>query len=106
MIYVDTKQVPPSELESVLLSHANVAEAAVVGVPDDDHGQVPRAYVVLKNPVEERAFKAELIEYVKKEVAEWKQLRGGIVIVDDLPKISFGKIDRKSLKVMTGVKNF
>ena len=53
-------QISPTYLESILLSHKSVSEAAVVGVPADVLGEVPRAYVVLKSP----ASIEELVTYV------------------------------------------
>ena len=51
LIKVKGTQVAPSELEGRLLNHPHVADAAVIGVPHDYSGEVPRAYVVLKSDV-------------------------------------------------------
>src|SRR5205085_3289293 len=96
MIKVSLHQVAPKELEEILLSHESVAEAAVVGASDPIYGQVPRAYVVLKSqtpPVSE----AELINFFNDKVADYERLVGGLVILESLPKISFGKIDKREL---------
>lgn len=108
VIKVDTQQVAPQELESILLGNDSVAEAAVVGIPDDDHGQIPKAYVVLKSGLKsmEDQLRRELIFSVNKEVGEWKQLRGGIDFLDSLPKIGVGKVDRRALKAIAGHSNF
>ena len=65
-------QVPPAELESVLLSHPAVADAAVVPLTDDEAGEIPRAFVVLKAP----ASADELMAYVAQRVAPFKKIRG------------------------------
>lgn len=97
MIKYDTCQVAPSELESLLLTHPSVSEAAVVGIPDEVHGEIPRAFVVPKDKAAAKN-EEELLSFVNDQVASIKQIRGGIRFVDDLPKISLGKIDRVTLK--------
>ena len=60
--YLPCRQVAPAELESVLLSHPAVADAAVVGVPDPTAGELPFACVVLKTDM--RASSEEMMNYV------------------------------------------
>ncbi|VDK81022.1 unnamed protein product [Onchocerca ochengi] len=97
LIKVNGMQVSPTELEDILKCHENVSDAAVIGIPDKDHGQVPKAFVVLVNN-EATDFQSEdLIKYMNDRVAPYKQLRGGIQIVDRLPKTPSGKISRKDL---------
>jgi acyl-coenzyme A synthetase/AMP-(fatty) acid ligase len=98
LIKVSSYQVAPKELESVLLDHQSVAEVAVIGIPDEFYGQIPKAYVVLKPGHEGQVSDSDLINYVKGEVAEWKQLRGGIQFMTEIPKLGIGKIDRNGLK--------
>lgn len=96
LIKVGGNQVPPRELETILLEHESVDEAAVAGTPDDIYGQLPRAFVVLKPdgpPVSEDQLK----EYVDSKVGSYKRLQGGLVFVKSIPKIGIGKIDRKKL---------
>jgi acyl-CoA synthetase (AMP-forming)/AMP-acid ligase II len=91
-------QVAPAELEALLLSHEYILDAAVIGV-DADGGtnEVPRAYVVAdKNKISGK----EIQEWVKKNVASHKQLRGGVVFLDAIPKSPSGKILRKDLRVL------
>ncbi|KAJ4369152.1 hypothetical protein N0V83_006236 [Neocucurbitaria cava] len=91
-------QVAPAELEALLLNHDDILDAAVIGV-DADNGtnEVPRAYVVAdKNKMSAQ----QIIEYVKKNVANHKQLRGGVVFLDAIPKSPSGKILRKDLRVL------
>ncbi|OZC08313.1 hypothetical protein X798_04664 [Onchocerca flexuosa] len=97
LIKVNGMQVSPTELENILKCHENISDAAVVGIPDKNHGQVPKAFVVLVNN-EATDFQSEdLIKYLNDRVAPYKQLRGGLQIVDELPKTPSGKISRKDL---------
>lgn len=97
MIKYDTCQIAPSELESILLTHETVAEAAVVGIADEVHGEVPRAFVVPKDR-DAAKNEDELLSFVNEQVASIKHIRGGVIFVQNLPKISLGKIDRVTLK--------
>jgi acetyl-CoA synthetase len=91
-------RIGPFEVESALVSHAAVADAAVVAAPDDERGSVVRAVVVVRDgftPSEELA--AELQEHVRRETAPYKYPR----IVDfaaELPKTASGKIQRALLR--------
>lgn len=82
-------KVLPSELENLLLQHPHVAEAVVVGVYGDDLEELPRAFVVLKpdTPMEP----CVLLKFVNDRVPDYKQLRGGVWIVKDIPKNSSSK---------------
>lgn len=90
-------QVAPAELEGVLLAHPAVADAAVIGVPFDDT-EAPRAYVVLAPPAHGKVSAADVAAYVKGQVASYKQLRGGVKLVDAVPRSPAGKILRKELR--------
>jgi acyl-coenzyme A synthetase/AMP-(fatty) acid ligase len=91
-------RIGPFEVESALVSHVAVAEAAAVAAPDDERGSVVRAVVVLRDGVEpSEALKAELQEHVKAETAPYKYPR----IVDfatELPKTASGKVQRALLR--------
>lgn len=89
-------QVPPAELEEVLRDHPSVQDAAVVGVPHEAYGEVPRAFVVLKKGalLDEEDVKA----YVADRVARHKRLVGGVVTVPEIPKNPSGKILRRQLR--------
>ncbi|KAF3008668.1 hypothetical protein E8E13_009003 [Curvularia kusanoi] len=91
-------QVAPAELEALLLSHADILDAAVIGV-DADGGtnEVPRAYVVADKT---KISSAQITAYVKENVASHKQLRGGVVFLDAIPKSPSGKILRKDLRLL------
>jgi acetyl-CoA synthetase len=91
-------RIGPFEVESALISHAAVADAAVVAAPDDERGAVVRAVVVLREgfaPGDELA--AELQEHVRHETAPYKYPRI-VDFTDELPKTSSGKVSRAELR--------
>jgi 4-coumarate--CoA ligase len=88
-------QVAPAELEAVLLTHPAVADAAVIGRPDEAAGEIPVGFVVLKQ--EGAATEDEIAAYVAGQVANYKQLRT-IHLVDAVPKSPSGKILRRLLR--------
>jgi len=88
-------QVPPAELEAVLLTHPDVLDAAVVARPDDEAGEVPVGYVVLRPGA--TAGTAEIAAYVAGQVAHYKRL-ADVHQVDAIPKSTSGKILRRLLK--------
>ena len=85
-------QVAPAELEAVLLSHPEVADAAVVRSPDEEAGEVPKAFVVARSPVDPE----ELMAFVAERVAPHKKVRQ-VEFVDEIPKAASGKILRRVL---------
>jgi acyl-CoA synthetase (AMP-forming)/AMP-acid ligase II len=85
-------QVPPAELEAVLLSHPAVSDAAVVRFPDEEAGEVPKAFVVASAPVDPE----ELLAFVAERVAPYKKVRR-VEFVDEIPKAASGKILRRVL---------
>jgi acyl-CoA synthetase (AMP-forming)/AMP-acid ligase II len=87
-------QVPPAELEAVLLTHPGVADAAVIPSPDEEAGEVPKAFVVLKPQVSASA--EELMAYVGERVAPHKKVRR-LEFIDQVPKSASGKILRRLL---------
>ena len=91
-------QVAPAELEALLLNHPDILDAAVIGIDTDDGtNEVPRAYVVAD---QKKISGQQIIDYVKANVASHKQLRGGVVFLDVVPKSPSGKILRKDLRVL------
>jgi acetyl-CoA synthetase/medium-chain acyl-CoA synthetase len=91
-------RIGPFEVESALIEHPTVLEAAVVGVPDETRGQIVKAYVVLcKNVSPSDALKTELQEHCKRVTAPYKYPRE-IEFVPDLPKTISGKIRRVQLR--------
>jgi 4-coumarate--CoA ligase len=97
LIKVNGLQVAPAELEAVLLEHPDVADAAVVGITVRDE-EFPRGYVVLQNGKENKVTPEDIQNWVKPRIAKHKHFKGGIVFVDEIPKLASGKIVRKLLK--------
>jgi acyl-CoA synthetase (AMP-forming)/AMP-acid ligase II len=92
LIKVKGFQVAPAELEGLLRAHRAVADAAVVGVPDEEAGERPVAFVVARGELD----RDELMAYVVAQVAPYKRLRG-IEEVDALPRSPTGKLLRRML---------
>ncbi|KAL6404447.1 strong similarity to 4-coumarate-CoA ligase 4CL [Ilyonectria robusta] len=83
-------QVAPAELEGVLTSHPDITDAAVIGVPDVRSGELPRAYIVLR---EGSSLTPDQIKaFVKDRLASYKSLEGGVAFVPEIPKLPSGKI--------------
>jgi 4-coumarate--CoA ligase len=88
-------QVAPAELEALLLTHPSVADAAVIGKPDDDAGEIPIGFVVLKP--DQSVTEDDIMSFVADQVATYKQLRR-VTFVDSVPKSPSGKILRRLLR--------
>jgi len=89
-------QVAPAELEGLLLTHPDIADVAVVGKPDLEAGELPTAFVVIKKG--RTLYEKDIYTFVGKKVAPHKKLRGGIVVVEAIPKSPSGKILRRILR--------
>lgn len=96
LIKVKGFQVPPAELEAILRQHPKILESAVFGIPHAVSGEVPRALVVLRPDVQATA--EEIYNFVAEKVAVYKNLEGGIIFTNEIPKNPTGKILRKVLK--------
>jgi fatty-acyl-CoA synthase len=99
MIVSGGENVFPQEVEDLLARHAAVAEAAAVGVEDEQFGQRLRAFVVLEQG--QRASEDELKDYVKQHLARYKVPRE-IVFLDELPRNATGKVLKRELKERGG----
>jgi acyl-CoA synthetase (AMP-forming)/AMP-acid ligase II len=97
LIKVNGLQVAPAELEAVLLEHEGIADAGVVGLQMGSE-EKPRAYVRLQETHLGKLSPEQIQEYMRSKVAKHKQLAGGVMIVDEIPRLASGKIQRKILK--------
>ncbi|KAJ5833594.1 Acyl-CoA ligase inpC [Penicillium riverlandense] len=99
LIKVKGMQVAPAELESHLLTHPAVADCAVIAVPDEAAGEVPKAIVVksASGGDDEAAIQA-IKKHVEDHKARHKWLKGGVKFVDAVPKSPSGKILRRLLR--------
>jgi 4-coumarate--CoA ligase len=95
LIKVKGFQVAPAELEALLLTHPAIADAAVIGVPDDEAGEMPRAFIVLK-PGQELTAEA-VTAFTREHVATYKVIHD-VVFTDTIPKSPSGKILRRMLR--------
>jgi len=87
-------QVAPAELEALIQNHPGVADVAVAGVPDEDCGELPKAYVV---PASDEFDADELMGWVADQVSPQKKVRL-VEVIDEIPKSPSGKILRRVLK--------
>lgn len=87
-------QVPPAELEALLLTHPEISDAAVIPFPDKEVGQFPMAYVVRKSG--STITESAVMDFVAKQVAPYKRIRR-VAFVGSIPKNPSGKILRKDL---------
>ncbi|TFY53439.1 hypothetical protein EVG20_g10112, partial [Dentipellis fragilis] len=93
-------QVAPAELEAILLTNPQLVDVAVIGVQDDVQAtELPRAYVVpVSKPADPAAFARGVQDWLGERVAYHKKLRGGVVLLDAIPKSASGKILRRELR--------
>ena len=93
-------QVPPAELEGILIGNEEIDDVAVLGIYNEEQAtEVPRAYVVPKKGVKgDKDTEARIVSWLAGKVASHKRLRGGVRFVDEVPKSASGKILRRVLK--------
>jgi 4-hydroxybenzoate-CoA ligase len=104
MFKVSGVWVSPFEVESALIGHPDVLEAAVIPAPDEDGLLKPKAFIVLKNASAGGSLTENLKEHVKSSVGVWKYPRW-IEVVDALPKTATGKIQRFKLRDMESARH-
>jgi acyl-CoA synthetase (AMP-forming)/AMP-acid ligase II len=85
-------QIAPAELEALLLTHPMISDAAVIPIPDEQAGEVPKAFVVTTGSITPE----EVIRFVAEHVAPYKKVRA-VEIVEQIPKAPSGKILRRLL---------
>ena len=95
MIISGGENVYPKEIEDALYEHDAVAECAVFGIPEDKFGEVPAAYILLKQGMS--ATEDEIVEHCAARLARFKRPRL-VKFVDDFPKTPIGKIQKNFLK--------
>jgi 4-coumarate--CoA ligase len=88
-------QVPPAELEAILIAHPAVADCAVIGVPDEEAGEIPKGFVVVAEGSE--VSDEELLAHVAEQVSPQKKLRL-LERIEAIPKSASGKILRRELR--------
>ncbi|KAI0075857.1 amp dependent CoA ligase [Panus rudis PR-1116 ss-1] len=102
-----TSAVAPAELEGHLLTHPDVSDVCVVGVPDEYSGEVPLAFIVpsaaaaaliKNNPSGAQALKEDIMKYVADNKVYYKKLAGGVEFTNAIPKNPSGKLLRRLLR--------
>ncbi|KAI9771790.1 MAG: hypothetical protein M1840_001560 [Geoglossum simile] len=102
LIKVKGMQVAPAEIEAHLLTHPSVADCAVIPIPDDSAGEVPKAFVVapagVRLETNEASLKRDIQKHVEDHKSRHKWLKGGVEFIDIIPKSPSGKILRRLLR--------
>ncbi|CBY02352.1 similar to phenylacetyl-CoA ligase [Plenodomus lingam JN3] len=102
LIKVQGHQVAPAELEAHLLTHPAVNDCAVIQIPNEKTGEVPKAFVVKAPGVgleeSDRLLARSIQKYVEKHKARYKWISGGVEFIDEIPKSPSGKILRRLLR--------
>ena len=88
-------QVPPAELEGLLLQHPDISDAAVIGKQDQDSGEIPKAYVVKSS--NSILSESDVMDFISGKVATYKEIRE-VEFIDSVPKNPSGKILRRILR--------
>jgi long-chain acyl-CoA synthetase len=91
--------IAPAEIEAIIYEHPAVKECAVIGKPDTMAGELPKAFVVLKDGC--KATGEEIMEFCESRISPYKKVRE-VEFIDEIPKSTVGKVLRKSLKKKEG----
>jgi len=89
-------QVSPTELEALLLTHPDVQDCGVIGIPDEQVGELPFAFVVKEE--NSQITEVEIVKYVADRISVHKRLSGGVQFTEQIPRNTNGKIMRRELK--------
>jgi len=95
MIISGGENIYPVEIEQVIATHPKVLDVAVIGVPEKQWGEVPKAVVVVRKDMQ--ATEAEILEYCRDRLAKFKQPKS-VDFVEALPRNPTGKVERRILK--------
>jgi acyl-CoA synthetase (AMP-forming)/AMP-acid ligase II len=94
IIKYKANQVAPGELESIMLTHPNILDVAVIPIPDEEAGELPCAYVVRREGTD--ISEIHVMDFVGKQVAPYKKVRK-VIFTESIPKSTTGKILRRVL---------
>ncbi|HIQ29150.1 MAG TPA: long-chain fatty acid--CoA ligase [Candidatus Caldiarchaeum subterraneum] len=100
LINVGGFKVWPAEVENILLSHPAVLDCTVVAEEDEYYGEVPKAFVVLRDEYKNKVSSGDLIGYCRERLASFKAPRY-VVFVDEIPRSPAGKVLRRTFKKRT-----
>ena len=100
MIIRGGENISPEEVEAVLHSYPKIEEAAIIGIPDEDWGEVPKAICVLKEGCED-CTPEEIMEYCRANLASYKRPRV-VEFIDELPRNPMGKVLKRVLREQHG----
>ncbi|XP_057660898.1 uncharacterized protein LOC130896667 isoform X1 [Diorhabda carinulata] len=89
-------QVAPAELEALLLTHPAIQDSAVIGLPNEEAGELPLAFIVQKP--NKKITEQEVEKFVEDNVSPQKRLRGGVIFLNEIPRNPTGKILRRVLR--------
>ena len=97
MIITSGYNVYPANIEEIIMKHEAISSCAVIGVPDQNKGEIVKAFITLKEGKNAMLAKVSLQKYLKKHLAKYEQPRE-IEVLDELPKTRLGKIAYKELE--------
>lgn len=97
LIKVSGHQVAPAELESIILQHPSITDVCVVDKPDERAGELPVAYIVLKDQLNDKVTDEEIMGFANKDIASYKHI-AEIKRIDAIPRNTSGKILRRFLR--------